>query len=130
MPSLTAEMQELINKNQCYVATADKTGRPNLGPKGSTRVLDENTIYFAEVTAGQTLANLRENPRAAIVAVDVKNRHGYRFVGTARIIEEGELLERAKEQLASFGLIPKAVVTVTVEEIYSLDAGSAGKRLA
>lgn len=130
MAVLTAEMQELVKKSACYVATADRQGRPNLGPKGSTKVLDDQTLYFAEVTGGRTLANLRENPWAAIVALDVKNRHGYRFAGPATVIEEGELLARAKEELAPLGLTPQAVVTVRVEEIYSLDPGSAGKRLA
>lgn len=39
------------------------------------------------------LANLRRNPAVEVNVVDVLSRRGYRFKGTARILEAGEELE-------------------------------------
>ena len=44
MAKITSEMSELVEQEQCLVATADREGRPNLAVKGSTMVIDEWAI--------------------------------------------------------------------------------------
>lgn len=130
MAILTEEMKKMISEQQCFIATADKAGRPNLGPKRSTRVLDDETIMFVEATAKKTYANVKENPQVAIAVVDVSKMDGYRFVGPATVIESGELFDKVSAEMQKAGIKPVAVVTVKVEEIYSLKAGKAGERIA
>lgn len=130
MALLTDAMQEMIKQHQCFVATADKAGRPNVGPKRSTQVLDDSTLMFAEATGKKTFQNLQENPQVAIAVVDREKMDGYRFVGTATIHTSGEIYDRVAAQMQKAGIKAQAVVTVQVEEIYSLKPGQAGERIA
>ena len=54
MAQLTQEMKDLIGAQQCFVATVNPDGTPNIGPKRSTRVLDDEHLVFTEVTGNQT----------------------------------------------------------------------------
>ena len=44
MAKLTQEMKDLIGAQQCFVATVNPDGTPNIGPKRSTRVLDDDHL--------------------------------------------------------------------------------------
>ena len=131
MAKMTTEMRSMINANQCFVATSDKMGIPNVGPKKSTRVLDDETLIFIEATGKKTLENIKENPLVAIAVVDKERLTGFRFCGHAQIITSGTEFEKAKQlALQSNRPAPKAVITVKVEEIYNLKPGStAGERI-
>lgn len=130
MAKITVEMKEMIKKNQCFVATADKGGVPNVGPKGSTTVLDDETIAFAEVVGKKTYENIKANPKVAIVVADRGTRCGYRFVGTASIETSGPVYEAFSEKLKTMG-IPNilAAVKVKVEEIYDVSVKNPGSKI-
>lgn len=131
MAKLTEDMKELIKNQQAYVATATPDGLPNLGPKRSTRVLDDEHIIFTEMTGKHTYENLKRNPKVAIAVVDREQMKGFRFVGTAELLTEGTLYDRAKEQMEKAGrAAPRAVVKVHVEEIYDLGMPGSGDRIA
>jgi len=126
MAKLTEEMKALLASQLCFIATASPDGVPNIAPKGSTRVLDDEHIVFYELTGGRTWENLQKNPTVAIAVADISKLQGYRFTGKAEeIITEGELYEDAKKLAESLKLPvpPKAAVKVKVEEIYNLGAG-------
>ena len=125
MAKLTQEMKDMVATQQCFVATAGPEGTPNIGTKGSTHVLDDEHIAFYELTGGRTWENLQENPKVAIAVADKGKLQGYRFVGRAELITEGELYEGAKKlaELIKSPAPPKAAVKVKVEEIYDLGAG-------
>ena len=130
MAKLTQEMKDMIANQQCFVATASPEGTPNIGSKGSTYALDDEHIAFFEFTGGRTWENLQKNPRVAIAVADKSKLQGYRFVGKAEFITEGELYEGAKKlaELIKTPAPPKAAVKVKVEEIYNLGAG--GQKVA
>lgn len=132
MAKLTEEMKQMIAAQQCFVATVREDGAPSVGPKRSTRVYDEETLAFNEGTAKGTFENLKRFPKVAIAVVDREAMDGYRFVGTATLHYDGPAYEQAAAMSAKAGRpAPKAVVTVAVEEIYSLKPGpSAGTRIA
>ena len=47
---LTDEMKEIVERLRlCYVATVTPDGKPNLSPKGSLKVWDDETVVFAEI---------------------------------------------------------------------------------
>jgi len=125
MAKLTEEMKALIGSQQAFIATASPDGVPNIGPKASTHVVDDEHIVFYELTGGRTWENLQKNPKIAIAVVDRNAMQGYRFVGKAELVTVGELYEGAKKlaDMMKLPAPPKAAVKVKVEEIYNLGAG-------
>ncbi|MCL4477655.1 MAG: pyridoxamine 5'-phosphate oxidase family protein [Deltaproteobacteria bacterium] len=132
MTKLTDAMKTLIAENQCFVATANKQGIPDVGPKKSTRALDDETIIFNEGTGKRTFSNIKENPIVAIAVVNKERTEGFRFFGHAGIVTSGPIFEKAKEMAAQLNRpAPLAVIAVKVEEIYNLKPGpTAGERIA
>jgi hypothetical protein len=68
---LTDEMKEMVERLRlCYVATVTPDGKPNLSPKGSLKVWDDETVVFADIASPGTIRNLRSNPFIEINLVD------------------------------------------------------------
>lgn len=82
-----------------YAATVGPDGRPNLSPKGSLAVWDDQHLYFADIASPQTIENLRHDPRIEVNFVDVIGRRGYRFRGTAEVHEDGPVFDKARAVL-------------------------------
>ncbi len=94
MGILTEDMQRVVNEQRLgFVATVCPDGTPNLSPKGTTTVWDDDHLIFADICSPTTIANLRQNPALEINVVDVTLRKGYRFKGTATILSEGPQFE-------------------------------------
>lgn len=74
-----------------YVATVCPDGTPNLSPKGTVTVWDNEHLIFADIRSPRTINNLRKNPAVEINVVDPFVRKGYRFKGTGEILTMGEL---------------------------------------
>jgi predicted pyridoxine 5'-phosphate oxidase superfamily flavin-nucleotide-binding protein len=97
---ITEDMKRVVREQQLgFVATVCADGTPNLSPKGTTTVWDDDTLVFADIRSPQTVENLRRNPSVEINVVDPILRKGYRFKGTATLVSEGELFDAA---LASY----------------------------
>jgi uncharacterized protein len=82
-----------------YVATVSKDGTPNLSPKGSLDVWDDEHLYFADIASPTTIENLGHNPAIEVNAIDIIKRRGFRFKGTADVVDEGPVFERAAATL-------------------------------
>ncbi len=132
MAKLTAAMQDLIAAHKCFVATVNPDGSPNLGPKGSTRVLDEETLAFNESSGKQTWTNLQNGSKVAIAVIDPVAHVGYRFLGTPQVITSGELFEQTlAERKKKPGMRPlRAVIRVKIDKIVSLSSASPGEEVA
>ena len=131
MAQIIDDMKKLITKNQCFVATADKDGIPNVAPKGSTAVLDEQTIAFAEIVGKKTYNNILENPKVAVVVSDSDVMVGYKFIGSVEILTSGTVYDMFAERLHRLRLPdPLAVIKVNVEEIYDMSIKNPGGRIA
>jgi predicted pyridoxine 5'-phosphate oxidase superfamily flavin-nucleotide-binding protein len=90
---LTEEIRRLVRDARLgFVATVCPDGTPNLSPKGTTLVYDDEHLVFADLRSPQTIANLRESPAVEVNVVDVGTRRGYRFKGTGRVVEADEEL--------------------------------------
>ena len=89
-------MQRVVDEQRLgFVATVCPDGTPNLSPKGTTAVWDDDHLVFANIRSAGTLANLRSNPSIEVNVVDPFVRKGYRFKGLATILESGEAYDRA-----------------------------------
>ena len=94
MGILTEDMQRVVNEQRLgYAATVCPDGTPNLSPKGTTAVWDDDHLVFADIRSPRTVANLRHNPAIEINVVDPIARKGYRFKGTATVLTSGPLFE-------------------------------------
>lgn len=131
MPKLTQAMKDLIAQQQCFVATVNEDGTPNVGPKRSTRVLDDEHLAFAEATGKLTWSNVQRGGKVAIAVVDRDQMQGYRFVGTPELVRSGELFDRTQEALRQRGIEAplQAVVTVKIERIFNLGMPAPGEEI-
>ena len=70
MAQLTDKMKEMILTQQCFHATVSRDGIPNNAPKRSTRIFDDETLMYAEVTGGITYKNILEGSKISIAVVN------------------------------------------------------------
>ena len=130
MAKLTSEMKTMFEQELSVIATASKDGTPNVGPKGSLYVIDEETLVYAEGTGEKTLKNLQQNPRAAIMVVNRGKGDGYQIKGKAELLSAGDLYEQvAGKQEQRKRPRPKYAVKIKIEEIYSVKPGMTAKKI-
>jgi uncharacterized protein len=60
-----------------------------VSPKGTTHVLDDEHLFFADIRSPQTVANVRRGSLVEVNVVDPFVRKGYRFKGLAVVYERG-----------------------------------------
>jgi predicted O-methyltransferase YrrM len=78
-----------------FFATVCADGTPNVSPKGTIAVWDDDHLIFANIRSPGTLANLRQNPSIEVNVVDPIVRKGYRFKGVASVVDLGTLHDQA-----------------------------------
>ena len=131
---LNPSMREYIARQEMvFIATADSNGECDCsiraGLPGFVQVLDEKTLLYPEYRGNGVLAslgNISENPRLGMMFTDFfKDAIGLHVNGTARIVDNSELLKRAdlpvavkKELAVKGGRKPERWVLVHVEEAY------------
>ena len=98
MIKLTDEMKELFDTAladgfACLVGTATKDGQPQISPKGSVMVFDDETLAYWERAKRSGLANLEENPKVVVYYSHPVKRIRWRFYGEASIHESGPVRE-------------------------------------
>jgi predicted pyridoxine 5'-phosphate oxidase superfamily flavin-nucleotide-binding protein len=89
----------LADTNSFYLATASGDGQPYIqhrgGPKGFIKVLDKQTIAFADYSGNRqyiTQGNLSENPKAQIFVMDYAHRRRVKIWGEARVVDDDPAL--------------------------------------
>jgi PPOX class probable FMN-dependent enzyme len=105
----------------CFVATADKTGKQDVTPRGdppgSFKVLDDRTIAISDRPGNNrldTLKNILENPEIALIFLLPGTNETMRVAGTARFSTDPELLA----SMAVQGKAPKCAIVVNVRQAY------------
>src|SRR2546423_939093 len=94
MSVLTQEARRVVEGQRLgFVATVNADGTPNLSPKGTVAVLDDEHLVFADIRSPRTIENLRRNPALEINVVDPISRKGYRFRGRATLVADGPRFE-------------------------------------
>ncbi len=117
MEKISDELKKAISEiKPSLVATANKSGQPNVSPKGSLRVLDDQHLVFADLLSPRTIENLKENPYVSIIALNAATRKGWRVWGkTVDIMTSGELFEKFTKEYADKGKV-NHVVKILVEK--------------
>lgn len=123
MAMLTDDMKRLVREQVLgFHATVCEDGSPNLSPKGTTRVWDDDRLFFADICSPQTVANIRRGSLVEVNVVDPFVRKGYRFKGPAVIHERGtdgfaEGLERLRSQGSTLSADRvKEIVVIEVQQ--------------
>ena len=116
---LTSDMKRVIDEQRLgFFATVCDDGTPNLSPKGTIAVWDDNHLAFGNIRSPRTLENLRHNPNIDVNVVDPFTRRGYRFKGIASILDSGPGYERAIEFYRARGSKVSAFKEVVLIEVY------------
>lgn len=89
----------IAQQTSVFLATANALGQPYIqhrgGPPGFLRVLDENTLGFADFRGNRqyiTTGNLAENPKAYLFLIDYAHRRRLKIWGTAKVINDDAAL--------------------------------------
>jgi uncharacterized protein len=123
---LSKEMQRMVREQRLgFVATVTPDGRPNVSPKGTTRLWDDERLFFADIASPGTVENLSTNPHIEINVVDPMTRKGFRFKGIAAVHTSGEAYERGLEILRAQGSSAsddrvRAIVVIDVTDAAAL----------
>jgi uncharacterized protein len=125
MGMLTVDMKRVVEQQRLgFVATVCPDGTPNLSPKGTTAVWDDDHLIFANIRSPGTLANLRRNANVEVNVVDPFVRKGYRFKGVASILESGPLYDKLlavyRERGSPFAI--REIVMIQVRTAQPIDS--------
>ncbi len=92
---LNEDMCRVVNEQRLgFVATVCPDGTPNLSPKGTVAVWDNEHLVFVDLHSPQTVANIEAgNGAVEINVVDPIVRKGYRFKGIATVHRTGPTFE-------------------------------------
>jgi len=126
MTVLTEDMKRVVLEQRLgFHATVCPDGTPNLSPKGTTTVYDDDHLVFADLRSPQTIANLERNPAIEVNVVDPLLRKGYRFKGTATVHRGDDVSRRAlallrERDYAAYEERVRAVVLIRVERAEQL----------
>lgn len=95
MGNISPELREMIEKERLvFAATVGKDGTPNVSPKGSIRVWDEDNLIFVERNSRRTRENLKDNSSIALVVLDKEASKGFQIKGQAELIDKGPVFEQ------------------------------------
>lgn len=123
MGILTEEIKDFVTQAKLgFVATVCPDGTPNLSPKGTTTIWDDDHGVFADIHSPGTINNLLINTSVEINVVDVFVRKGYRFKGIGKVLSEGPLFEEVVSFYKDAGSKYKInhVVLIKVERVIPL----------
>jgi len=125
MGILTDDMKRVVREQRLgFIATVCPDGTPNLSPKGTTTVWDDDHLMFADIRSPETVLNLEHNAAVEVNVVDPLVRKGYRFKGHAEVHRTGEIFDRGCQtyrEMGSTGEI-RAIVLIRVERAQPLSS--------
>jgi len=89
----------IAEASSAYLATASADGQPYIqhrgGPKGFIKVLDKNTLAFADYSGNRqyiSQGNLSENRKAQLFLMDYAHRRRVKIWGEARVVDDDPAL--------------------------------------
>ena len=119
------EKQFISDRDGFYQATVSSSGWPYVqfrgGPKGFLRVLDDQTIAYADYRGNRqylSTGNLRDDDRLAMILMDYPNRRRLKVWGRAKLVgakDDPLLLTKVKDP--DYRALPERIVVITVEAL-------------
>ncbi len=133
MVQMTDEVIEAIGKMKAFpLATASKDGIPNVAPMGAYRIKDPGTIWIQDNFMNKTLANVEENPKAAVYIYGDGAKGCYQIKADVTVVKSGPELDEMKAYIEERkpGLPGKGLLILKVTGVFQCMPGpEAGKKL-
>ena len=117
------EAQFIGLRDGFYQATVSETGWPYVqfrgGPRGFLKVLDDQTIAYADFRGNRqyiSTGNLTQDNRIAMILVDYPNSARLKILGRARMVEladDPDLIDKLHD--AEYRARPERAVVITIE---------------
>ena len=123
MGILTDDMKRIVREQRLgYIATVCPDVTPNLSPKGTTAVWDDDHLMFADIRSPHSVQNIERNPSVEVNVVDPLVRKGYRFKGRGTVHRSDDIFQHACQMYRNAGVITEiqAVVLIRVDRALPL----------
>ena len=131
MVKLTDEIKESLAATKlAFFATSAKDRTPNVDPIGAFKVLDDATLLISDQFFNKTLANMKENPQAAISWWGEKA--GFQIKGEVTIHTDGGSWRQNVAWMKEIrpSLKPKGAVVLKITDVYTVIPGTEpGKKI-
>jgi predicted pyridoxine 5'-phosphate oxidase superfamily flavin-nucleotide-binding protein len=114
-----------------WVSTVTEEGDPHLVPVCFVKSIGNDKLLIGVSFISKTLSNIKNGSRVAVGNAVYPN--GYMIKGSVEVIDIGKYFDDFKERINKrFGgkIEPKAVLLVSVEEIYHLKPAEGKKSIA
>lgn len=133
MVKLTTEMVEAFNSTKYFpLATASKSGDPNVAPVGSVFLMDPETIWIGNQFMDTTVKNVQENPRASLYVWTQGVKGCLKIKADVTVASSGEDYEKMKGMVSArkAELKCRSLLILKITEVYDCASGpNAGKKL-
>lgn len=117
---MSNEVVEFVRGHRpALLATVSPEGVPNVAPKGSLTVLDDEHLVYADLVEGRTSRNIRSVPNVAVVVMD-RDGGGYQIKGRGTRDETGSAYTYLCEAAPALRIPlppPSTVMVIEVEEV-------------
>jgi len=131
MVTLTNEIKESLAATKlAFFATSAKDRTPNVVPIAAFKVLEDGTLLISDQFFNKTLANMKENPKAAISWWGEKG--GFQIKDTVTIHTDGEIWRQDLAWMKEIrpNLKPKGAVVLKITDVYTVVPGTEpGKKI-
>ena len=131
MVKLSDEIKESLAATKlAFFATSAKDRTPNVVPIAAFKVLDDATLLISDQFFNKTLANMKENPKAALSWWGEKA--GFQIKGTVTIHTDGEIWRQDVAWMKELrpNLKPKGAVVMKITDVYAVIPGAEpGKKI-
>jgi len=133
MVALNSQMKEAFSQTKPYsVATASKSGVPNVAPMTQVWLEDDETVWIVDNFMVKTIANLKENPKIAIYLYASEQKACFQVKGNVVLHTSGGKFDKMKAMMKERNpkLPARTLVEVKITEVYQCWYGAdAGKKL-
>jgi hypothetical protein len=134
MVKMPAEVRETLEKQKPIpIATASKSGVPNVVFVGLLKIVDDETLMLADNFFYKTAQNLEENPKISILCYNGDTKKSFQIKGNVTVYKDGENFDQMRTWVHGINnkLPAKACAMVKITEIYNAMWGpAAGKQIA
>lgn len=131
MVKLSDEIKESLAATKlAFFATSAQDRTPNVVPIAAFRVLDDATLLISDQFFNKTLANMKENPKAALSWWGEKG--GFQIKGEVTIHNDGEIWRQNVAWMKELRptLKPKGAVVLKITDVYTVIPGAEpGKKI-
>ncbi len=98
MVKLTNEIKQAFSTIKLFpIATASKSGEPNVTPHGLVMLIDDETIWVGDIFMKTTIKNVLENPRLSVFIHGPETKGCYQIKGDVLVKSSGPEFTKLNE---------------------------------